>query len=120
MFMFIQHIIFIKYRYQSLPNTLPSSVQSCHYHRHYCEDENDENEPWYAGHRWRGWREHQDSLPEKICHDEDTLMMMMMTTMMMIKMMMTMMTTMMTWGVEGDEGRHSSAGSIAASPSLTI
>ena len=79
------------------------------------DDENDQNKPWYAGHRWRGWREHQNSLPKQICHrhDENTLRIMMMTMMMMIKMMI-------TWGVEGDEGRHSSAGSIAASPSLTI
>ena len=34
--------------------------------------------------------------------------------------MITMMMTMMTWGVEGGEGPHSSAGSVAASPSLTI
>ena len=47
-------------------------------------------------------------------------MTMMMTTTMMMMIMMVMMMMMMTWGVEGGEGPHSSAGSVAASPSLTI
>ena len=40
--------------------------------------------------------------------------------MMVMMMLMMMMVLKMTWGVEGDEGRHSSGGSVAASPSLKI
>ena len=37
-----------------------------------------------------------------------------------IMMLMMVMLLKMTWGAEGDEGRHSSGGSVAASPSLKI
>ena len=94
-------------------------IMMCAHHHHRHQDYS----PWNACHGWWGWGQHQDPLPEKddvgdfvVCICLDKMRKLMMQSWIMMLMMVLLLK--MTWGAEGDEGRHSSGGSVAASPSL--